>query len=345
MRYRARPGRVVLGAGSLSQVAAEVEALGLRRVLVICTPRGRGLAERVAGTLGDAGVFDGARQHVPADTVAAATRACEDLGGVDGYVSIGGGSTVGLAKALALSTHAPVVAVPTTYAGSEMTSVWGVTTDGHKRTGRDEAVRPRTVVYDAELTLDLPVATSSASGVNALAHAVEALYAPDRCALTDALAEGSARLLASALPAVAADPTDVQARSRALEGAWLAGTCLGTTAMGLHHKLCHVLGGRLGLPHAQTHAVLLPHVAAFTLPAVPAAEDALRRALGAADAADGLRTLTRRLGLPLTLAELGVTDADLPGVVGELLAEDPHAPRPVTRDGLRNLLHAATHGA
>src|SRR6185369_5308698 len=168
----------------------------------------------------------------------------------------------GLAKAIALRTGLPQVIVPTTYAGSELTSVLGETAGGRKTTQRTPAVRPETVLYDVSLTLSLPVPVSAASGLNALAHAVEARYAPDANPMTDLLAAEATRLLTSALPRIAADPSDVDARTDALRGAWLAGTCLDAVQMGLHHRLCHHLGGKFGLPHAETHAVLLPYVMA-----------------------------------------------------------------------------------
>ncbi|GII64866.1 maleylacetate reductase [Sphaerisporangium krabiense] len=343
--YEALPMRVVFGAGSVARLPEEAERIGARRLLVLSTPEQRGLADRVAGLLGEraVGVFDRARMHVPVETVAAAEQVAAGLA-VDGCVAAGGGSTIGLGKALALRRGLPVLALPTTYAGSEMTPIWGLTENARKRTGRAPVVLPRAVLYDPDLTVTLPAAVSLTSGLNAVAHAVEALYAPDGSPVVAAMAEQGVRDLATALPLIARDPGDRAGRTAALRGAWLCGACLGATTMGLHHKLCHVLGGMLDLPHAETHAVMLPHVAAYNLPAAPAAAAALRRSLGAGDAAAGLAALTARLGVPTSLRELGVAEGDLARVADEVLA-DPYAnPRPVTRPDLVALLRAAWTG-
>ncbi|WP_106401321.1 maleylacetate reductase [Actinocorallia populi] len=340
--YEALPMRVVFGPGKLSALPAETARLGVRRALVLSTPGQRDLAERAASLLGDlaAGVFTGARMHVPATTVADALDRAARVD-ADGYVAIGGGSTVGLAKALALRSGRATLAVPTTYAGSEMTPIWGITDNARKQTGRDREVLPRTVLYDPELTVALPVQMSMTSGLNAMAHAVEALYAPDGSPVVAAMAEQGVRDLATALPRLLETPADLAARTTALQGAWLSGACLGATTMGLHHKLCHTLGGMLDLPHAETHAVVLPHVAAFNLPSAPAARHALARALGAADPARALGALADALGAPRDLRRLGVRESDLPRVAAEVLARPYSNPRPVTRTDLTALLHRA----
>ncbi len=345
-RYQALPSRVVFGVGALAELPEEVGRMGVTRALVLASPDQAELAERARALLGEraAGVFDQARAHVPTDVVAAAAQVVERTGAT-GCVAVGGGSAIGLGKALALRRGLPVLAVPTTYAGSEMTPIWGLTEDARKQTGRDPVVLPRTVLYDPELTRTLPPAFSAASGMNAIAHAVEALYAPDVAPPVAAMAEHAVRDLAQALPAVVASPDDLDARSTASQGAWLAGACLGATTMGLHHKLCHVLGGRLDLPHAQTHAVVLPHVAAFNLPSAPTAQAALERALAASSAAAGLAALAGRLGVPTSLADLGVRERDLPDVVEEVLARPYANPRPVTRESLRRLLRDALDGS
>jgi maleylacetate reductase len=252
---------------------------------------------------------------------------------------------VGLGQAIALEHGLPVVAVPTTYAGSEMTPVWGLTEGGAKRTGRDPRVLPRSVVYDPELTLTLPPELSATSGMNAIAHAVEGLYAPDATPIVSLMAEEGARALAAALPRVVADGGDVEARAEAQYGAWLCGAVLGATTMSLHHKLCHALGGTLDLPHAQTHTVVLPHALAYNAAAAPRAVAALSRALGgAADPALALWDLAGRLGAPRALQDLGMAEADI-GRIADLAVASPYAnPRPVTRDGVEALLRAAWAG-
>jgi maleylacetate reductase len=276
--------------------------------------------------------------HVPVEVADEAVDVARKLD-ADGCVAVGGGSAIGLGKALALRAGLPLIAVPSTYAGSEMTPVWGLTENGVKRTGRDRAVLPRSVVYDPELTLSMPPALSGTSGMNAIAHAVEALYAPDASPVISLMAEEGVRSLAAALPVVA------DARSQALYGAWLCGACLGATTMGLHHKLCHVLGGTFNLPHADTHTVVLPYVLAFNSPAVPTALAALRRALGTPDPALGLYDLAGRLGAPRSLAALGLPREGIERAVG-LAAATPYAnPREASPDDLRAILTAAYEGA
>jgi maleylacetate reductase len=298
----------------------------------------------VADLLGERAValLPEARMHVPVEV---AHRAGEVSASVeaDGCVAVGGGSAIGLGKAVALERALPVVAVPTTYAGSEMTPVWGLTEDAVKRTGREQRVQPVAVVYDPSLTLSMPAELTATSGMNALAHAVEGLYAPDASPITSLMAEEGARACATALPALAVDGTDLDARAEALYGAWLCGSVLGSTTMGLHHKLCHVLGGTLGLPHAATHTVVLPYVLAFNAPAAPEASAALARALGADDAARALWDLAS-LGTRRSLSELGMAEGDI-GRVVDLAVASPYAnPRPVDAGDVEALLRAAWAG-
>ena len=256
--------RVVFGAGSLDRLQDEVTRLGVRRALVISTQAERALAEDAARRLGPlaAGVFDGAVMHHPIEVVRAARARATELE-ADCCVTIGGGTTTGTGKAIALETGMPVVAVPTTYAGSEMTSIYGITDGGVKKTGRDRRVLPRTVIYDPALTLSLPPQVSGTSGINAMAHCVEGLYAFDGNPIVSLMAAEGIRALARALPQVMQYPADLDARANALYGAWLAGIVLGTASIGLHHKLCHTLGGTFNLPHAEVHTVILPHATAY----------------------------------------------------------------------------------
>jgi len=343
--YQALPMRVVFRLGAIAALPEEADLLGLRRLLVLSTPGHEGRAATVADLLGErtAGVHTYAVMHVPVEVARRAVEVARSAS-ADGCVAVGGGSTIGLGKAIALELSLPIIAVPTTYAGSEMTPVWGVTEEGAKRTGRDHKVLPRSVVYDPELTLSLPVALSAASGMNAIAHAVEALYAPDASPIVSLMAEEGVRAFAAALPAIADAPRDPAVRAAALYGAWLCGAALGATTMSLHHKLCHVLGGALNLPHAETHAVLLPHVLAYNADAAPQAMTALRKALGADDPALALYALSGQLGTPTSLAELGVGEEDLERVVEQALSASYTNPREVTPEGLRALLQGALHG-
>ncbi|UDM52790.1 maleylacetate reductase [Cupriavidus sp. MP-37] len=346
--YQSAPSRVVFGAGALAQLPDEVARLGARRALVLTTPEQRGLGERVAGLLGDraAGVHAEAVMHVPVEVARAARAAAARLG-ADCYVAVGGGSTIGLGKAIALESAQPIIAVPTTYAGSEVTPVYGLTEGRLKTTGRDARVLPRTVVYDAELTLTLPAEISAASGMNAMAHAVEALYAKDANPIISLMADESIRALAQALPAVVRRPNDITARGQALYGAWLAGVCLGNVGMALHHKLCHTLGGTFNLPHAQTHAVMLPHTAHYNHRAAPQALQRVARALGGGQAADAgplLYRLNQALGIPSGLSALGMPDAGLAEAATLACANPYDNPAPVERAAILALLGRAWRG-
>lgn len=344
--YQSLPMRVVMGPGVLSRLADEIDMAGLKRVLVLCSPPQQALGEAVAQLIGHraAGVHPHARMHVPAESAAVARDRVAELG-ADGCVAVGGGSAIGLAKAIALETGLQIIAVPTTYAGSEMTSVWGLTENGRKRTGKDPRVLPVSVLYDSELTLSLPAAVSATSGMNAIAHAVEALYAPDASPIISLMAEEGVRSLAAALPAVVANPQDLFARGDAQYGAWLCGACLGATTMSLHHKLCHALGGTLDLPHAETHTVVLPHALAYNQPAAPDAVAALGRAMGGAvNPAMALWELARSLGAPGSLRELGMEKDGIGQIVEQALANPYANPRQVTADGLTGLLSRAWAG-
>ncbi|MER7402713.1 maleylacetate reductase [Streptomyces sp. NPDC000070] len=344
--YETRPVRVVFRPGAaVTETPGEAARLGLRRLLVVCGSRGETVARAVADALGDTcvGVHAQARMHVPVEDAHRAVAAVR-AAGADGCVAVGGGSAIGLGKAIALRTGLPLIAVPSTYSGSEMTPVWGLTEHGTKRTGRDPVVQPRSVVYDPRLTLSLPVALTVTSGVNALAHAVEALYAPDTSPLVSIMAEEGVRAMAEALPRLAADPEDLDARSRALYAAWLCGTCLGSTTMGLHHKVCHVLGGTFGLPHAETHTVVLPYVLAHNAPAAPHALAVLRRALGTDDPPRALWELAGRLGAPRSLAVLGLAEGDVTPAADRVAGEPYANPRPVTAGEVRAVLRAAYEG-
>lgn len=344
--YSGQPGRVVFGAGRRAGLAEETERLGLRRVLVLAGSEQAALAAELSVPLGArlAEVHAHAAPHVPVATADKAVERSRELG-ADGCVAIGGGSAIGLAKVVARETGLPIIAVPTTYAGSEMTSIWGLTEAGRKTTGRDPRVLPRTVVYDPELTITLAPAASAASGINALAHAAEALYAPDVSPVTALIAAESVAALAAALPRVVADPHDLEGRSEALYGAWLAGLCLGSSSMSLHHRLCHLLGGAFDLPHAPTHTAVLPHVLAYNLPAAPAAAAALAEALGG-QPVERLRTLIDGLGIARSLADLGMPEDGIETVVGQatISGSTYTNPRPVTAEGVRAIVRAAFDG-
>ncbi|GAB3975339.1 maleylacetate reductase [Actinoallomurus acanthiterrae] len=326
-------------------VRAEVERLGGSRVMVIAAASQAGIAGRVTADVPVVLGHDEVVMHVPVESAERARAAAAERE-VDLIVSVGGGSTTGLAKAIALTSGIPIVAVPTTYAGSEATSVWGLTAGARKTTGVDARVLPRSVVYDATLTLSLPVAMSVASGLNALAHCVDSLWAPRTDPVDQALAGEGIRALAAGLPAVVADPAGLEGRERMLYGAYLSAVAFSSAGSGLHHKICHVLGGTYELPHAQTHAVVLPYVLAFNGPAAPAAERRIAEAFGTPSAVEGLRRLRVAVDAPKALRDYGFDEADIDDAVKAILEVVPaNNPRPVTAHGLRRLLHAAWQGA
>lgn len=343
------PARVVFGVGAVDRVAAEAAGLGLDRVLVIAAGSSKPVGELVADQLGRrfANLFADVRQHVPEELAAAARQAAAEAR-ADGIVAIGGGSAIGLAKAVAVDSGVPVVAVPSTYSGSEMTPIYGITGQ-HKRTGRDLRALPRVVVYDPALTVGLPPGATAASGFNALAHGVEALYAPGTDPVAGLYGEEAIRTLAGALPEAVAQPDDLDARSRGLYGAHLAGRALAVAGTALHHKLCHVLGGSFGLDHGQVNAVMLPYVVAYNSAAVPAVMARVAAALGGPPgptaAAEGLFDLAACLGVPTSLAAIGMPADGLDEAASRAVAAVGSGnPRPVDVDSLRRLLQAAYEG-
>jgi maleylacetate reductase len=335
------PQRVVFGSGALERVADEAARLKIERALIIATPgSGARLGEKVSALLGTraAAVHAQAVVHVP-KAIAEAGLAAARANKADGLIAVGGGSAIGLAKAIALETGLPILAIPTTYSGSEATPIIGMTDGERKITGRDVKVVPRTIIYDPDLTLGLPAAVSAASGMNAIAHCVEALWVDSRTPVTIGLATEAMRRFAQNLPAVVADGANVTARDECLVGAWLAGTVL-SSGTALHHKLAHVLGG-LGLPHAETHAILLPHVMRYNLEAAPEAKARLQAALGSDDPAAAVAAMLRKFPIPQRLRDVGFDSARADFVAKEIAAASITAPRPVAASDVRDLLAAA----
>ncbi len=342
--YQQPARRVIFGPNSIERLPDEVERLGTR-ALVLSTPEQGADAERVAAQLGDlsVGVFTDAAMHVPIDVARRAREEAARLG-ADVYVTVGGGSTTGLGKVIALETGQPIVAVPTTFAGSEMTPIYGITEPGLKKTARDDKVLPRTVIYDPVLTLTLPAHIAGPSGMNAIAHCVEAIYAPDANPIVTLMAAEGIRALASALPIVVSEPTNLDARADALYGAWLAGIALGSTTMSIHHKLCHTLGGTFNLSHADVHTVILPHATAYNAEAAPSAMRRIAEALGADNAAQGIYDLIKKIGAPLALKDIGMP-ADGLDKAAKLATENPYYnPKPIEYHAIRELLEHAYHG-
>lgn len=341
--------RVVFGSGTLAQVGAEVSRLGHSRVLVLSTAHQRPEAEALANQLGPlcAGVFAGAVMHTPVEVTKTAVAAFADAKAT-AVVSLGGGSTTGLGKAIATRTGADQVVIPTTYAGSEMTDILGETAGdgkagGEKTTRRDASIRPEVVIYDVDLTLGLPIGLTMTSAMNAIAHAMEALYAPDRNPVIELMCRDALVQFRGALPVLASDPRNRDARGKALYAAWCCSTALGQVSMALHHKLAHVLGGSFNMPHAETHAILLPHTTTFNAVAVPDLLRPIADAFGAG-AGSGLWDFAKSIGAPLRLADLGLTEGDLDRAA-EIAVRNPYAnPRAFGQDDIRRLLQDAYEG-
>lgn len=345
------PQRVAFGSGAAAaNLGREIGNLGAARVMLIAAESQMPLAGTITADIPVALRHDDVVMHVPVE-VAGRAREAAVRNGIDVLVSVGGGSTTGLAKAVAMTTGLPIVAVPTTYAGSEATPVWGLTEGARKTTGTDPKVLPRVIVYDAALTMSLPVEMSVASGLNALAHCVDSMWAPNADPVNAAFAAEGIRALAAGLPKVVADPMDLDGREQALYAAYLSATAFASAGSGLHHKICHVLGGRYNLPHAQTHATVLPYVLALNGPAAPDAERRIAAALGAGpggtgSALEGLVALKRELDAPHALKDYGFTEDAVDEAAEAILPSVPPSnPRPVTAADLRALLRAAWSGA
>jgi maleylacetate reductase len=343
--YNGLPTRVVFGFGTISRAGEETRRVGIKRPLVLSTPEQQRQAEALATLLEMevAGVFSGATMHTPVEVTDRALAIVRETN-ADGLIALGGGSTTGLGKAIALRTNLPQIVLPTTYAGSEMTDILGETSDGKKKTLRSSRIQPEVVIYDVDLTMSLPPGLSATSGMNAIAHAVEGLYAEDRNPVSSLLALEAIRSLAEGLPAIFDAPQDRPARAKSLYGAWLCGTVLGSVGMALHHKLCHVLGGSFALPHAETHTVMLPHVVSFNAHTVPDSLGPVSKIFHSAGPGQGLYDLAKRIGAPTALKDIGMPVDGLDRA-SEIATETPYYnPRQPTQAEIRSLLEDAFNG-
>lgn len=342
--HTGNPARILFGRGTIAQTADEIERLGAGRAMVLCTRQQRGDAEALAGKLGAlaVGLFDEATMHTPVEVTARAVEQVTRLG-ADCVVALGGGSTTGLGKAIAARTGAPQIVIPTTYAGSEVTPILGETDAGLKTTRRGPEILPDVVIYDPDLSDSLPAAMSITSGLNAMAHAAEGVYAQDGNPIFTLMSLEGLRAMRDALSVLAKNPSDKTARENALYGAWLCGTVLGGVGMSIHHKLCHTLGGSLDLPHAETHAILLPHTIGFVEEAKPAVLAPVADLFGGR-AGVGLYDFAASVSAPLRLADLGVTELQLDRMAEQAVANPYWCPRPLDRAAIRALLQRAWAG-
>ncbi|KAI5200061.1 hypothetical protein AUEXF2481DRAFT_3740 [Aureobasidium subglaciale EXF-2481] len=345
--YTSRPGRVVFGQGKVKTLPDEVDSLGVSRCLVLCTRQQVFDAKKLTDLLGDRaiGIFDNATMHTPVHITEEALEMAKTQK-ADSVVSIGGGSTIGLGKAISIRTGLPHICIPTTYAGSEMTPILGETVDGQKTTRSHPDIQPAVVIFDVDLTMSLPVGLSMTSSINAIAHAVEALYAVDTNPVIQMLAADGIRSLAEALPTIRQDPSSVSARTKAQYGAWLCAICLGSTKMALHHKICHVLGGSFNLPHAETHTIVLPHALAYNASSCPQAMEILARALpnSDGDAIKGLNSLLDKLDMPRDLARYGMQEKDIEIGVQHALSNAYSNPREIEEKPLREMIRRCWAG-
>lgn len=342
--YRTGASWISFGRGAFEQIPQIVEDCGVARALVLSTEFQRPMAETAVGYLGGAGagVFSGAVMHTPKDVTDTALAYCQSIG-ADGILSIGGGSTTGLGKALAHRTGMPHIVVPTTYAGSEVTDILGETEAGVKFTTRADSILPTAVIYDPTLTDGLPLKMSIVSGLNAMAHAAEALYAHDRNPISSMLAVEGFGAMKTGLGLIFEDERSIEGRDTALYGAWLCGTVLGQVGMALHHKICHTLGGSFNMPHAETHAVMLPHTIGFNSKSVSDLLAPIGEFFGKSPGA-ALFDFAKNLGSPMSLKELGLKEQDLDRAA-KIAAANPYwNPQPLDESGLRAMLQDAFDG-
>jgi maleylacetate reductase len=339
------PVRVRFGIGARHDLTKELSSLNAAKALVLTTPEQVSQGMDLAESLGESvvGIYSKATMHTPVgvteDAMCVALKA-----GADCLIAIGGGSTIGLGKALSWRLGLPQIVLPTTYAGSEATPVLGQTENGKKSTFSSQKVQPNAIVYDAELVATLPASMTVTSALNAMAHAVEGLYAQNGNRLSSALAMEGIRAFVRGLPHVVQKPDNLIAREDTLFGAWLCGSVLAQVGMALHHKICHTLGGALNLPHAQTHAIILPYATAYNEASVGRVLQPMAELLNADTAATGLYQFSKQLGAPTALKDLGVNEADLDHVVN-LAVENPYwNPRPVEKPALRAMLQEAWLG-
>ncbi|WP_027051431.1 maleylacetate reductase [Mesorhizobium erdmanii] len=343
--YNGNPGRVIFGRGTISRLGEEADRLGVQRILVLSTPGQANQAAGIARNLGNRyiGLYAKARMHTPTDTTAEAMELIQSLR-ADAVLAIGGGSTIGLGKAIAFRTDIPQVVVPTTYAGSEATPILGETENGRKVTKSSAKILPEVIVYDVDLTLTLPLAMSVTSGMNAIAHAVEALYAREANPVISLMATEGIGAIVGALPLLKDDPHNIMGRRDALYGAWLCGICLGSVGMALHHKICHTLGGMFDLPHAQLHTAVLPHAVAYNQNSALEAMARIKASLGWTDPAAALYKLALELGAKMSLRELGMKADGIEPALAQMLSNPYWNPRKLEEGPLRKLLIQAFEG-
>ena len=341
--YHSDPVRIVFGAGAIAALPAEADFHNMSRLMVLCSPSRAEIARRVTAPIADRCITfcDASAPNMPREVF---ERIVDDIKQqkLDGFVVIGGGSPIGLAKAAAATTKIPYIAVVTTYSGSEMAARWRIGIADDRISGDGPAALPATAIYDPELTLDLPPRFSAASGMNAMAHAVESLYGIDTNPIVQAMAEEAIKRLGTSLPRLVQNPRDLDARTEVLYGAWLAANF--RAEVGLEHAIAQRVRQWFNLDHAHTHAVATPYAIGFNAAAAPEAMARIKRALGVSDAARGLYDLNVRLGLPTGLKGLGLREEDIGKAVDIVAAVKISHPRPVSKADLAEIIRQAFFG-
>lgn len=343
--YNATPSSIIFGAGTLSRVAEAVEAHGARRAVVVSTPGRQGLAQRVVSLLGDrcCGIIPEAVSQVPIELARRGRKLAAEME-ADCIVSVGGGASVGLGKGIGLEYAKPIVAIPTTYSGSEMTGFCGITIDGVKRMHKSLDMLASTVIYDPELSVGLPLDVSMASAMNALAHCVDSVYVSTISPIILSAAHEGAAVLMHAMPRVAANPSDIAARTDLLYGAYLAGAAL-TGGFAYQHGVAHTLGGSFGIAHGLSHALVLPHVASYNMRHAPGQLGRLARSMGVPAIGPAIFDILKTVGLPTSLAEVGFRESDIERAAAITVETDNGLnPGPVSIDDVRALLKDALEG-
>lgn len=344
--YNGLPAHVIFGYETLDRVRAEVEKLEIKRAIVLTTPGSKEKGNQISELLGSisAGVYPFAKMHTPVNVTEDALTFFHAQK-ANGIVAIGGGSTIGLGKAIALRTDCPQLVIPTTYAGSEMSPYLGQTENGLKTTITSRKVLPETVIYDVALTHTLPARFTAASGINAIAHAAEALYAKNTNPIVKLIAAEGISVLREALPKVVQNLDDRQGRFNALYGTWLCSIVLGQVSMALHHKICHAIGGSFNLPHADIHANVLPHAIAYNSKAAALAVETIATSIGDQNAALGLYNLNKEIGVYASLKDLGMPESGIEIILDQIMTTPYWNPRKMNRGALNKLLQRVWTGA
>jgi maleylacetate reductase len=341
--YQSDPIRIVFGAGAVAALRDEADLHKISRLVVLCSPSRADVARRVTASVAErcAALCDASAPNMPRE---AFDRVVADIERhrADGFVVIGGGSPIGLAKAAAVATKLPYIAIVTTYSGSEMAPRWRIGIADKQESGDSRTALPATAIYDPELALDLPVRMTAASGMNAMAHAVESLYGPDTNPVVQAMAEEAVRRIGSSLPRVVQSPRDLAARTDLAYGAWLAANF--RAEVGLEHAIAQRVRQWFDLDHAHTHAVATPYAVGFNAVAAPEAMTRIKRALGVPDAARGLYDLNARIGLPTGLKGLGLREDDIAKAVEVVAKVKIDHPRAVTKSDLAEVIRQAYFG-